>query len=338
MADFWTHSGWHLLDVDNSGDLQVTPAFLRAYFMRPEIVPEDEPCKAELSLHARMIEDPGRTVADDELSAIADEDVRYNYQVLLAFRDFLVEAGTLEAAYLRLVRGENVPQVPMLFMDQLVHAILRQVLDGESDALKLRAAELFFREQTVSTDGGRIMLADEDTVDMVAQTGGLGGLGQLLQENATPTRQVELDVLHEDNKEIYWERSDRFDTVIDLRFTQPALDAFARVIEDWIAHFLKISVRVQPVQRIDDEDWRWHIGLDAEATRILNSLYQGEDAKLNDQAQIIALFNMQIADMAAVIDTVRGRPVYLGLAMSSNGRLRMKPQNLLVNMPLERPI
>lgn len=335
MVDFWNHSGWHLLIANEAGDLSITPDFLRAYFMRSEVMPEDGSCADEIALHAAIIEDPLRSVSEDEIAAIADEDVQHNYRVLLGFRDFLVDAGTLEAAYLRIIRGHGAPQLPMLFIDQMVHAILRQILNGVDDPMQVRAAELFFREQTVSTDDGRIMLADEDTVDMVAQTGGMGGLGQLLAQNATPARQVELDVLHEDNKQDYWQRSDRFDTVIDLRFTQPALDAFARVIERWVSHFLKVSVRVQPVQRVDDENWRWHIGLDADATRVLNGLYQGKEPKLDDQAQIIALFNMEIEDRAAVIDTVRGRPVYLGLAMSSDGKLRMKPQNLLVNMPLE---
>ncbi|NNE22964.1 MAG: hypothetical protein HKN11_10180 [Rhizobiales bacterium] len=336
MVDFWSHSGWHLLKADEAGDLVVTPAFVRAYFLRPEVMPEDGSCAGEIALHEAITEDPLRRVDEAEIAAIADADVQHNYRVLLAFRDFLVDAGTLEAAYLRIIRGQGAPQLPMLFMDQMVHAILRQILKDVDDPMQVRAAELFFREQTVSTDDGRIMLADEDTVDMVAQTGGMGGLGQLLAQNATPARQVELDVLHEDNKQDYWQRSDRFDTVIDLRFTQPALDAFARVIERWVAHFLKVTVKVQPVQRIDDENWRWHIGLDAKASDVLNRLYQGEEAWLDDQAQIIALFNMQIEDRAAVIETVRGRPVYLGLAMSADGKLRMKPQNLLVNMPLEQ--
>ena len=34
-------------------------------------------------------------------------------------------------------------------------------------------------------------------------------------------------MLDEANAEIYWARSDRFDTVIDFGFEQPALDAFA---------------------------------------------------------------------------------------------------------------
>jgi hypothetical protein len=31
---------------------------------------------------------------------------------------------------------------------------------------------------------------------------------------------------------------------------------------------------------------------------------------------------------------VAGRPVWLGLAMTPDGLLRLKPQNLLVNLPL----
>ena len=31
---------------------------------------------------------------------------------------------------------------------------------------------------------------------------------------------------------------------------------------------------------------------------------------------------------------VAGKPVYLGLAMAADGTLRVKPQNLLLNLPL----
>ena len=53
-------------------------------------------------------------------------------------------------------------------------------------------------------------------------------------------------------------------------------------------------------------------------------------------ARIIGLFRMQILDEDRVIERVRGKPVYLGLAMSPARRLRMKPQNLIVNMPLRQ--
>jgi hypothetical protein len=178
------------------------------------------------------------------------------------------------------------------------------------------------------------MLADEEIVEMYAAGGGLGGLGQLLAATDTPMRTVELDVLDDDNSRIYWDRSDKFDTVVDFRFTQPALDAFARVMEAWIVHFLGVRVGIQPMQRIDDEKWSWHIGLDADATRILNALYKGVGVPLEDLQRIIALFSMDVRDRDAIRSDLRGKPIYLGLARSGEGTLRMKPQNLLVNLPI----
>jgi hypothetical protein len=35
-----------------------------------------------------------------------------------------------------------------------------------------------------------------------------------------------------------------------------------------------------------------------------------------------------------MIADIAGRPVYLALAMTEDGRLKLKPQNLLVNLPL----
>jgi hypothetical protein len=46
---------------------------------------------------------------------------------------------------------------------------------------------------------------------------------------------------------------------------------------------------------------------------------------------------MDIADASRVISRARGRPVYLGIARTAAGKLKVKPQNLLVNLPLEQP-
>ncbi|MHA1165224.1 MAG: DUF6352 family protein, partial [Alphaproteobacteria bacterium] len=219
---------------------------------------------------------------------------------------------------------------------QLVHLILRNILQNCDDPIPLRAGEIFFREQNVSTDDGRVMLADEEIVSMHSATGGLGSLGQLLADSETPLRKVELDVLDEDNKDAYWERSERFDMVVDFRFTQPALDAFARVLEAWMAHFLNLKVRVEPRQSILDERWSWHIGLDKESNRILNTLYEGKELSDSDGELLIALFRMWVEDDNVLIDTMRGKPIYLGLAMTDEKIVRMKPQNLLTNMPLPR--
>jgi len=330
---FWQSAGLHLLKRTGDGWLGVTPDFLRAYFTRPEVHPIETSCAAEVQLFEELMADPALPVGEDRLERLADPDARDNYRAVLAFRARLLEAGTVEGAYLALVRAPD-PRVPPVFLDQLVHVILRNILDGCRDPMRLRAAELLFREQTVSTEGGRILLADEEILDLHARAGTETGLAQLLIESATPQRQVTLDVLGEDNKQLYWARSDRFDMVLDLRFGEPGADALARVIEAWIGHFMRQQVRVEPRPKLEDSDWRWHIGLDKEANRILNLMYDGKLPSPEDLARIIGLYRMRFADESALIERVRGHPIYLALAATADKRLRMKPQNLLLNLPL----
>jgi hypothetical protein len=219
-------------------------------------------------------------------------------------------------------------------MDQLAHAILRNVLAGATDPLRLRAAELLFRSQKVMLEDDAVMLADEETVDMYAATGGLGSLGRLLAESQTPMRSVSLDVLDEAKAALYWDRSDRFDMVLDLSFGRAGLDALCRVLEAWVAHLLGVAVRIEPVQAIRDERWSWHIGLDGEATAILNDLYRGAEVEQERLGRLLALFRLSFADAVPVVPELAGRPVYLGLAMTADRRLRIKPQNLITNLPL----
>lgn len=332
MRDFWKSAGLHLVEIGPQGWLKVTPQLLLAYWTRPEVHPIETSCAEEVRLHEELLADPFMPVDEARLAKLADPDAADNYRAVLAFRELLSEAGTVEGAYLKTALASRI-SIPPVFIDQMVHLVLRNILKDVRDPMRLRAAEVFFREQTVSTDGGRLLLADEEIVEMQAQSGETG-LAQLLAETGTPMRAVELDVLGEDNKEIYWERSDRFDTVIDFRFEQPALDAFARVIEAWLRHLMQLEVRVEPRPKVEDTDWRWHIGLDREATRILNALYEGQPVGVDEQSHIVALFRMHIRDDSAVIDRVKGRPVYLGLAMTPAKRVKMKPQNLLANLPL----
>jgi len=331
--DFWLSSGFHLLDHDAAGHLAPTDAFLRAYFERPEVRPVAESGPAERTLHRALLDDPRRAVDDAALAAIEDPDARDNYAVVLRLRDFLLRHGTIEAAYLALFRGGPI-DLPPLFIDQLVHMVLRNVLDGVTDPLRPRAGELLFRTQRVSLEGGAILLADDETVEMYAQTGGVGPLGRLLAGSQPSVRGVELDVLGPDNGALYWARSVRFDTVVDIGFGRPALDALARVLEAWVGHFLGVSVAIQPVQRIRDERWVWHVGLDGEATAIMNALYDGAAVDEARLARVLALFRLEFRDPGQMLARVAGRPVYLAMAMAPDQRLRLKPQNLLVNLPL----
>ena len=109
-------------------------------------------------------------------------------------------------------------------------------------------------------------------------------------------------------------------------------------MEHWIEHFHGVRVKIQPLARIEDDHWTWHVGLDAEASRILNDLYQGREVTAERLERLICLFKLVFENPADMLAPVAGRPVYLGLAMDVNQVLRMKPQNLLVNLPLARRV
>jgi hypothetical protein len=338
VADFWRSSGYHLLETDADGWLQPSDDFLRAYLLRPELVPVEESCAEELRLHQELLEQPRLEVAATRLARLADPDASDNYRAMLRFRDHLLARPTVEAAYLDLVRG-SLEGIPPLFLDQLAHVILRQALEGCADPFRLRAAELLFREQRVTIQGGAIMLADEETIAMHASAQGsqeFGSLGRLLLDNDVALRNVELDVMDETNAHAYWQRSDRFDWVLDVGFTRPGLDALCRVLEIWVRHFTGVEVGIQPVQKISDERWAWHVGLDVEASHLLNDLYEGREVGEARLVRLLSLFRLEFRDADAMLARVRGRPVYLGLAMTEGQRVRLKPQNLLLNLPFAR--
>ncbi|MEP3277957.1 MAG: DUF6352 family protein [Stappiaceae bacterium] len=333
--DFWKSAGLHLVKLDQNGWLKVTPDYLRAYYTRPEIHPVEESCPAEHTLFEKLMKDPLASVSSAELASIVDTDTADNYRIILRFRDHMVEHGTIEAAYLALF-GEQGISIPPMFIDQMVHLILRNILADTDDPMRLRAAELFFREQAVTAGDDQLMLADEEIVKTRSENSGLGGLGDLLAEAGTPARDVTLDVMTDDNKEIYWQRSDQYDTAIDFRFTQAAPDALGRVIQAWIEHFLHIKTQVQAVKSIRDERWSWHIGCDASATTLLNALYNGETVAESEIYKILALYRMEFLDQTSIMDSMSGKPVYIGVAMDDDRKLVFKPQNLLTNLPLRR--
>jgi hypothetical protein len=334
MPDFWQNCGFRLLERSREGRLVVTDDYLRLYSLRPELAPVPESCDAELRLHASLMEAPRRDVAEAEIDAVADADARDNYRVMLRFRDRLLEAPTLEAFYARLFREEIA--VPPDFIHHTAQVIARSILGETRDGLEARAAELFFRKQRVSVQDGAIMLADDETVGRHAAGAGFGNLGRLLKDAHTPARTIELDVLDEASSSRYFERDERFDTVLNLNPARPGCLALARVLERWVAHFHGVRVSVEPIREIPDDEWVWHVGLDAEASAILNEIYNGAEVEVERMKRVIGLFRMDFRDPIVLRRELAGAPVFLGLATAPEGTLRMKPQNLLTNLPLAR--
>jgi hypothetical protein len=294
--------------------------------------PVEESGDSEVRLHAALMQSPRRTVSEKELLSVDDTDARDNYKVILNFRDRLVREGTVEAAYRNLFKGTI--DVPPLFIEQLTHVILRNILDGCEDPLRLRAAELFFREQKATIQEGHALLADLETVEMHSAGNRYGSIGRLIVEAQGDLAKAELDVIDRANAATYWERESRHDTVISLTYGRPALDALGKVIEAWIAHFLAVDVVVKPIRKIEEERWAWHVGLDAESTAILNELWAGGQVEQGRMRRILALFRLEFADGSVMRREIAGRPVYLALSCDEGEIVRMKPQNLLLNLPL----
>lgn len=334
--EYWTSCGYRLLRTDAEGRLVASDDFLRSQLARPELAPVADSCPAERALHARLIGDPRTAVSEGDLAALKDADATENYAVWLRFRDRLLAAPTLEASYLGLFQGAGV-DVPPLFVHQLTQILVRHVLGDAATAMQARAAEMLFRAQKITVlEDGTVMAADDETVDRHALSGGFGSLGELLRKQAVPLRSVDLDVLRTENADEYWNRDEHHDLAVSLNRGQPALDALCRVLERWIAHFLGVQTGIRPEREIDDEHWVWHVGLDAQASGILNDLYHGAEVEQERLERLLCLFRLQFADPAAMRADIAGRPVYLAMAMDEQRRLRLKPQNLLVNLPLAR--
>jgi Family of unknown function (DUF6352) len=327
VKDFWLSCGHHLTDRDAGGGLLVTPDYLRAYLARPELLPPGQACPAERALHTALLAGPLKPVSSREIAAISDADARENWQLMIRFRDRLLQHKTLEAAYLDFIR-KGAGDTPPLFLHQLVHVILRNILDDCRDPFVLRAAELLFRPQRIAVHQGAVIAADEEKI------GGLAAPLQspLLPMLGTPSGET-IEVLTKENAGTYWDRSDLFDIALDLSPNRRGVAALATVLELWLRHMLCLDVQIEPLDEIRDVRLTWYVGLDAEGTRIGDALWNGKEAGEEARGRIIALFRLTFRDDDPKFEGTEGHEVYLILARASDQILRMKPQNLLAGLP-----
>ena len=316
--------------VAPAGTTTFTGGTARAGFelVTATVVPPPGACAAERALHARVLREPRVHIDADDLAGIADPDARENWQVLLAFRDHLLAHASLEAAYLALMR-RGVGQTPPLFVNQLVHVLARNILHGETDPVVLRAAELLWRPQRLTREQGGMLLADEEVADGVRDAAAADSHASPLIAMLGELKARNLDVLSEANATDYFKRSDAYDMVLDFRPDGAGRAALGRVIERWLGHMLGLSARVMPLDRVEDDDWFWFVGLDAEATKIGNGLWQGKAVDAGALDRIVALYGLEIDGDPAVA----GRTITLIVAMTRDHMVRLKPQNLLVGLP-----
>jgi hypothetical protein len=350
--NFWPSCGFIQLRRNARGWLTPTADYFALLLNRPEMALVPESCKAEIRLHKALQAAPLKAVLATELEQIKDADARHNYQVFLSFRDGLIASGTLEGYY-RSLFAQTAINTPPVFIDLLVQAILRNMLDDCTDAQDVRAAELLFRPQRIAIQDGQVLAADRDAVDHYSETAGLGELGRLLLESKASLRTANFKVLSSSNADRYWSAPERHPFLLDLTHeiaqelshgltlrmarARSGLQALARVLEKWVWHFCAVQVHIQPEASVEDTAWRWHTGLDAESSAILNRLYEGQAVETDQMQRLISLFRLTFTNPQDVQPELANKPVYLGLAMNAEKVLRIKPQNLLLNLPLASP-
>jgi hypothetical protein len=331
-----------------SGWLAPSDAFLRSLLDLPELALVEESCVNEVRLHESLVERPRQKVAADALAAVADIDARTNYSTYLSVRDALCAAGTLEGYYLALLRGGPIA-IPPVFVERIVAAIVAHLLAGDAGPFERRAGQLLYRQQRIALHDGRVLSADLEALDRPGQ-GPAFDVMRLAAEGARDVTGAGLSVLGTGNAHLFEAAADPFAFVLDLThevahdvghglvFTmtraRSGQAALARVLERWLAHLLGVRTTIRALPRIDDAAWSWHIGLDVESTALLNDLYRGHAPDAERLRRLIGLFRLDFADPAEMRPELAGKPVYLGLAMTEDGTLRLKPQNLLVNLPL----
>jgi hypothetical protein len=122
--------------------------------------------------------------------------------------------------------------------------------------------------------------------------------------------------------------------VLDLGGKPSGRAALGKAIAHWVRQIHGVDAQIEAVETVRDADWRWFVGLDAQATAIGNALWQGETLDADRASRLIALYRLTLPAEVPVLPAARGAPVYLMLAMDGDRLVRMKPQNLVTGLPL----
>jgi hypothetical protein len=122
---------------------------------------------------------------------------------------------------------------------------------------------------------------------------------------------------------------------IDLTGGRRGLAALGEVLVRWIAHVMSVEAEIEPLTAMQDVNLTWYVGLDAEATRIGDALWNGEEVDEAAKSRLVGLYRLTFRDPYLMADELKGEPVYLILAMNADHVLRLKPQNLVTGLPIK---
>lgn len=297
--------------VSDAVGASVMQAFLRGMLASPQLALVPESCAVEVALHKALRADPLREVEQSELAAMVDADARDNYAFYQRLQIEVQAAGSLKRYYGQIIQSE-VDLVPPEVMDVMVAVLTHDMLDGLLDkniAIQYAAAQWLYQRQTVHLEDGRVV-----------------------HDIARDSVREPLDLSHGMVNAL------SHGLLFRLSNANSGLKALAQVLEKWVAYMLDIDVAIKPLPKVDDPAWRWHIGLEATSTAILNDLYRDGEVSPERLGLLISLFKLEFHNPALLQTDMRqgdgGKPIYLGLAMDASGQVKIKPHNLLLNLPL----
>jgi hypothetical protein len=127
VREFWVSSGHHLSRQNEAGELVATPELMMAWLARPELAPPPEACDAERALHATLLADPFRAVAEAYRAAAGPALAGWDADAMAAG----VAAGLVFHAlsYARIVMAA--PAAQRWQLDGAVRYLVRRLLRSE---------------------------------------------------------------------------------------------------------------------------------------------------------------------------------------------------------------
>ena len=115
-----------------------------------------------------------------------------------------------------------------------------------------------------------------------------------------------IDVMNDDNAEHYFEHSDQFHMAIDLTAGRRGLSALGEVLARWISHLLAVEADMESLTEMRDVNLTWYVGLDSEATRIGDALWNGEYLDAATKAHIVGLYQLKFRDPHIMVENHKG--------------------------------
>jgi hypothetical protein len=349
--DFWPDCGHHLLQADERGWLLPT----RRLPGRLDGTARTGPGARILPRRSRPARSPAARPhapgARTQLAALLDADARENYtHFISAARRAAAGRHAAGLAAAALAPGPH----PGAAAVHRPHRAGRgaRLLDGEN-AFEARAGEMLFRRSASARTKADLLAGDQETLDLQRETLGFGDLGRLLAQAALPVRAQQMQVLQPTRQQPTGPKPRRPGGrhVFLLDLTHEVKQELGHGLSFQLTHALGPEGAGQRAGALGSalagrggahhaaaEDRRRAMALAPGPGRrgqpAARRPVPGPGRRARPAARLLSLFRLDFDDAREMRPDVAGKPVYLGLMATTEQVLRIKPQNLLLNLPL----